>query len=138
MGEYYPPLTPEQWDALSRQVRGTLLDEPIVFQPGQTEIPEDFQASIRDAAPKLANYPAFRVVVEAHVSPSDSPEADQALSDARALEVKRFLSVECGVPEDRILARGKGSSEPPQRYPDETDSSWERRARRARIFLVGQ
>ena len=72
-------------------MRGTLLDEPIVFPPGQTEIPEDFQASIRDAAPKLANYPTFRVVVEAHVSPGDSSEADQALSEARALEVKRFL-----------------------------------------------
>ena len=138
LGAYYPALTADQWDALSHQVRGTLLDEPIVFRPGQSEIPDDFQASIRDAAPKLANYPTFRVVVEAHVSPSDSPEADQALSDARALEVKRFLSTDCGIPEDRILARGKGSSEPPQRYPDESEASWERRARRARIFLVGQ
>ena len=138
LGRYYPPLTPAQWDSLAGQVRGTLLDEPIVFQPGQTEIPEDFQASIRDAAPKLANYPAFRVVVEAHVSPGESPEADQALSEARALEVKRFLSTECGVPEDRVLARGKGSSEPPQRYPGETEAAWTRRARRARIYLVGQ
>ena len=119
-------------------MRGTLLDEPIVFLPGQATIPDDFQASIREAAPKLANYPTFRVVVEAHVSPGDSPEADQALSDARALEVKRFLSADCGVPEDRILARGKGSAEPPQRYPGESETAWERRARRARIFLVGQ
>ena len=138
LGQYYPPLTPAQWDALLGQTRGTLLDEPIVFPPGQAEIPEDFQNSIRDAAPKLANYPTFRVVVEAHVSPGASPEADQALSEARALEVKRFLAVECGVPEDRVLARGKGSAEPPQRYPGETDASWARRARRARIYLVGQ
>ncbi len=138
LGAYYPPLTPEQWDALGKQVRGTLLDEPIVFRPGQAEIPDDFQAAIREAAPKLANYPTFRVVVEANVSPGDSPQADQALSEARALEVKHFLSADCGVPEDRILARGKGSSEPPQRYPDETAAAWERRARRARVFLVGQ
>ena len=138
LGAYYPPLSPQQWDDLSKQVRGTLLDEPIVFPPGQATIPDDFQASIREAAPKLANYPTFRVVVEAHVSPGDSPEADQALSDARALEVKRFLSADCGVPEDRILARGKGSAEPPQRYPGESETAWERRARRARIFLVGQ
>ena len=138
LGEYYPPLTPKQWDAVSRQVRGTLLDEPIVFPPGRTEIPDDFQAAIREAVPRLANYPTFRVVVEAHVSPGDSPEADQALSDARALAIKRFLSVDCGVPEDRILARGKGATEPPQRYPEESESAWERRARRARIFLVGQ
>ena len=138
LGQYYPSLSPAQWEALLGQVRGTLLDEPIVFQPGQTEIPEDFQSSIRDAAPKLANYPSFRVVVEAHVSPGESAEADRALSEARALEVKRFLAAECGVPEDRVLARGKGSAEPPQRYPGETDSAWTRRARRARIYLVGQ
>ena len=119
-------------------MRGTLLDEPIVFQPGQTDIPDDFQEAIRQAVPKLANYPTFRVVVEAHVSPGDSPEADQALSDARALAVKHFLTVDCAVPEDRVLARGKGSTESPQRYPDESDASWQRRCRRARIFLVGQ
>ncbi len=138
LGAYYPPLTPAQWDDLSKQVRGTLIDEPIVFAPGRSEIPEDFQSSIRDAVPKLANYPNFRVVVEAHVSPGDSPEADQTLSDARALEVKRFLVTECQVPEDRVLARGKGSTETPQRYPDESDAALNRRTRRARIFLVGQ
>ena len=138
LGAYYPPLTPAQWDDLSRQVRGTLIDEPIIFPPGRSEIPDDFQALIRDAVPKLANYPNFRVVVEAHVSPGDAPEADQALSDARALEVKRFLVADCGVPEDRVLARGRGSADAPQRYPDESDSAYGRRARRARIFLVGQ
>ncbi len=138
LGAYYAPLSAAQWDDLSKQVRGTLIDEPIVFPPGRSEIPEDFQGLIRDAVPKLANYPNFRVVVEAHVNPGDSPEEDQALSDARALEVKRFLVGECGVAEDRVLARGKGSTDAPQRYPEESDSAYGRRARRARIFLVGQ
>ena len=138
LGEYYPALSPQQWDDASRQVRGTLLDEPIVFRPGQSEIPEDFQGLIRDAAPKLANYPNFRVVVDAHVSPGNSPEDDRALSDQRALKVKQFLVWDCHVPEERVLARGKGSTEPPQRYLDEGQAAWERRARRARIFLVGQ
>ena len=39
LGEYYPPLTPEQWDAVSRQVRGTLLDEPIVFRRDRRRFP---------------------------------------------------------------------------------------------------
>ena len=139
LGGYYPPLTPAQWDDLSKQVRGTLLDEPIVFPPGRSDVPDDFKDQIRDAAPKLANYPNFRVVVEAHVAPGDdTPEADRALSEARSLAVKQFLMWECHVPEDRILARGKGSDEPPQRFPDESEASFGRRARRARIFLVGQ
>ena len=137
LGEYYPPLSETEWTELSKQVRGTLLDEPIVFRAGQSEIPEDFQNLIRDAAPKLANYPNFRVVIDAHVSPGDSPEADQKLSEDRANAVKQFLMWECHVPEERILARGRGSSEPPQRFAGESQASWERRTRRARIFLVG-
>ena len=45
---------------------------------------------------------------------------------------------ECHVPEERILARGRGSAEPPQHYPNENPAVWERRARRARIYLVGK
>ena len=52
--------------------------------------------------------------------------------------MKRFLMWECRGPEERILARGRGSAEPPQRFPGENQAAWERRARRARIYLVGR
>jgi len=134
---YYPPLSGEEWTALSKKMRGTLLDEPITFRPGSTEVGEEFQDVLRAAAPKLAHYPAYRIVVEAHVTPSDQPGADHALSKQRADAVKRFLVWECRVPEDRVLAIGAGGSDPPPVIAGEGSRAWERRTRRARIMLVG-
>lgn len=136
-GALYRPLTDAEWKALVPRVRGTLIDEAITFRPGSTEVPENFQELLRDAVPKLLHYPSSRLVVEAHVAPSPSTEDDQRLSDERALAVKRFLMWECGVPDERILALGLGGTQPPRREAGEGDSAWERRARRARVLLVG-
>lgn len=137
-GGYYKPLSGEEWSTLLTKVRGTLLDEPITFRPGSSEIPEEFQDQVRQAVPKLAHYPTYRVVVEAHVSPSDDPDADKALSEERALAVKRFLVWECGIPEERVFNIGLGGASPLPRQPGESQVAWERRARRAKIVLVGQ
>jgi len=51
------------------------------------------------------------VVVEGHASTTGAPEANQALSEARARSVKEFL-VEQGVAESRITAEGLGSTKP--------------------------
>jgi len=135
---FYRPLTDAEWDVLSRKVRGTLLDQPITFRPGSTEIPEDFQDELRDAVPKLRHYPTYRILIEAHVSASGDSEADQALSEERALAVKRFLMWECGVADERVRNVGKGASEPVSRMPGESDTGFERRNRRARLVLVGE
>jgi outer membrane protein OmpA-like peptidoglycan-associated protein/ABC-type amino acid transport substrate-binding protein len=134
---YYEPLTDEQWEAAAAKVRGTLIEAPITFAPGSTRIPDDFQAEILDAVPKLAHYPDYRIVVEAHVAPSDDPAADRRLSEERALAVKRFLMWECGIPDERIYSRGMGSAVPPPARPGESIRAWESRTRRARILVVG-
>ncbi len=131
-------LTNAQWNQLSTQVQGTLLDEPITFRQGQTQISEEEQGLIRDSLPKLENYPRSRLLVEAHVLPSESPEDDQKLSDDRASAVKNFLVTSCGIPESRIAAKGFGSSQPPERSAGESDQEWKRRSRSVRILLVGQ
>jgi outer membrane protein OmpA-like peptidoglycan-associated protein len=87
---------------------------------------------------KLDHYPGYRIVVEAHVSRGDSPLADKKLSDERAEAVKRFLTWECHVPDERILAQGRGSADLPEQKPGESQTAWERRARRARVLLVGE
>jgi hypothetical protein len=108
--EFQRPLTDAEWDALCRKVRGTLLDQPITFRPGSTEIPEDFQDELRDAVPKLRHYPTYRIVVEAHVASSGGPTDVQALSEERARAVKRFLVEECGLNDERIRSVGKGAT----------------------------
>ena len=136
-GGVYKPLTADEWKSLAAKVRGTLLDEPITFRPGSSEIPDEFQDEVRSAIPKLSHYPTYRIVVEAHVSPSDDPAADTALSEERAVAVKHFLMWECGVPEERIFTIGAGGASPPEMEPGESQSAWERSARRAKIVLVG-
>ncbi len=134
----YPALTDAEWAQLASEVKGTLLDEPITFRPGSTQIPADFQDAVRRAAPKLAHYPDYRIVVEAHVAPSDDAEGDRALSEQRADAVKQFLRWECGVPGERIHTVGAGGTAPPERIAGQSQRAWERRARRARITLVGE
>jgi len=52
--------------------------------------------------------------------------------------VKRFLMWECGVSDERVRSIGKGASEPVARLAAESDTSLERRSRRARVILVGE
>jgi len=137
-GNDFAKLSDEEWAGLARQVRGTLLDEPITFRPGSTEIPEDFKYLLRDALPKLNHYPTHRLIVEAHVAPGDDPEGAVALSENRAEAVKEFLVLEGGVPRERIHTIGAGDTKPPDRLEDEGYPAWQRRARRARITLVGE
>ncbi len=134
----YPALSDAEWEQITSKVKGTLLDEPITFRPGSIQIPDDFQDAVRRAAPKLAHYPDYRVVVEAHVSPSDDPDADRALSEQRADAVKQFLRWECAIPGERIHTVGVGGTNPPERISGQSQRAWERRARRARITLVGE
>ena len=137
LGAYYKPLSTKEWDILSQEVKGTLLDTSILFRPGQSQIPEDFQAQLQEAAPKLEHYPTYRIIVEAH-SYGNSPEADLALSEERAAEVKRFLMWECSIPDERILAVGRGSEAALPRNPEENNNAYARRNRRAKILLVGE
>jgi len=133
---FFRALTAEEWQRVSGRVVGTLVDEPILFENGSSGIPEEFQAALRDAVYKLAHYPKYRLVVNGYVSPGSDPAADQALSAERAASIKRFLIEDGGVQEERINAVGKGATELPTRYEDESDAAWKRRCRRARIFFV--
>lgn len=137
LGTYYQPLSTSEWTDLSKKIKGTLLDTPILFRPGQSEIPEETQEELKEAAPKLAHYPSYRIIVEAH-SFGNSPEVDKALSEERAAEVKRFLMWECSIPDERILATGKGDEEALAQQPGENPAAHARRNRRARILLVGE
>jgi OOP family OmpA-OmpF porin len=51
------------------------------------------------------------ILVEGHTEASGDPAAEQAISEARAVEVKRLL-VERGVPESQLRTQGFGSSRP--------------------------
>lgn len=136
LGYYYKPLTSAQWEELRGKVKGTLLETPVLFRPGQSEIPQEVQDDLKEAVPKLAHYPAYRIIVEAH-SYGNTPDVDMKLSEERAAEVKRFLTWECGIADERVLALGRGAEDLLPRQPDENEQAYARRSRRARVLLVG-
>lgn len=133
---FFRRLSDDEWRRVAGRIVGTLVDEPIIFGSGSAGIPEDFQATLRDAVYKLAHYPKYRVIINGYVSPGNDPDADQRLSEERALVIKRYLAGQGGVQEDRIFAQGLGSTELPAKSPDESDAAWKRRARRAKIYLA--
>lgn len=137
-GTPFDPWGEAEWAAAAENVRGTLLDEPITFRPGSTEIPEAFRELVRESLPKLQHYPTHRLIVEAHVAPGDDAEGAVTLSKARAESVKRFLVEECGLPAARVHTIGAGDASPPERLEEEDYRAWQRRARRARVMLVGE
>jgi outer membrane protein OmpA-like peptidoglycan-associated protein len=133
---FFRRLSDDEWRRVAGKVVGTLVDEPIIFGSGSAGIPEDFQATLRDAVYKLAHYPKYRVIINGYVSPGADPQADQQLSEERALVIKRYLVEQGGVQEDRIFSQGLGSTDLPAKSPDESDTAWKRRARRAKIYLA--
>jgi outer membrane protein OmpA-like peptidoglycan-associated protein len=133
---FFRRLSDDEWRRVAGHVVGTLVDEPIIFGSGSAGIPEDFQATLRDAVYKLAHYPKYRVIINGYVSPGADPQADQQLSEERALVIKRYLVEQGGVQEDRIFSQGLGSTDLPTKSPDESDTAWKRRARRAKIYLA--
>jgi outer membrane protein OmpA-like peptidoglycan-associated protein/ABC-type amino acid transport substrate-binding protein len=133
---FFRRLSDEEWKRAAAKTVGTLVDEPIIFGSGSSGVPEDFEPTLRDALYRLAHYPKYRVIVSGYVSPGDDPQADQQLSEERALTIKRYLVEQGGVQEDRIFAQGLGSTDLPTKLPDESDAAWKRRARRAKIYLA--
>ena len=133
---FFRRLGDEEWKRVTQKVVGTLVDEPIIFGSGSSGVPEDFQPTLRDAIYKLAHYPKYRVVINGYVSPGSDPQADQQLSEERALVIKRYLVEQGDVQEDRIFAQGLGSTDLPTKLPGESEAAWKRRARRAKIYLA--
>lgn len=133
---FFRHLGEEEWKRVAGRLVGTLVDEPILFGSGSSDVPEDFQPTLRDAVYRLAHYPRYRVIISGYVSPGDDPEADRRLSEERAVVIKRFLVEQGGVQEDRIYSQGLGSTDLPSHTSDESDAAWKRRARRAKIYLA--
>ncbi|MEM7698533.1 MAG: phosphate ABC transporter substrate-binding/OmpA family protein [Verrucomicrobiota bacterium] len=134
--QFFRTLDEIGWELLDQNRTGTLLEEPITFGVGQSTIPEEFQAELRDAAQKLTHYPNHRLIVQAHVSPGSNPEADLQLSQERADAIRDFLIADLNLSAPRIRAIGIGGSEPVVQNPGESSRAWKRRCRRARIYLA--
>jgi outer membrane protein OmpA-like peptidoglycan-associated protein len=83
----------------------------IFFGNSSSDLNDQARAKLLKNAQWLKRHADRSVLVEGHASTTGAPEANQALSDARARVVKEFL-VENGVEDSRVTAQGMGSSQP--------------------------
>ena len=132
----FSTLVKEQWERLVKNPVGTLVEEPIIFQRGTTDIVEESEETLTDATNKIIHYPHYRIVVQASVAPSNDPQTDWQLSQDRANALRTWLLKNGKIDENRVYAMGLGSTSLPAKLPDENDKTWERRCRYAKLFLV--
>jgi outer membrane protein OmpA-like peptidoglycan-associated protein/ABC-type amino acid transport substrate-binding protein len=134
----FKPLSADEWHKLASSPVGTLIDEPVTFQSGTSLLSEEAQELLDKAARRTIHYPRYRIVVEAGVSPGQSPADDEALSQQRADAVRAWLISNGRIDENRVWAVGLGSSQAPKREPEESSPAWTRRCRFAKLVLVSE
>ena len=110
--------------AVSANVVGTLVDEPIIFGSGSSEVPEDFEPVLREALYKLARkYPkAVRrflnqqgVKVQSVYNFTDYPDATGAADDGNTHPYpsngdQPYASLLAGTSNQAAVMTGKFSS----------------------------
>jgi outer membrane protein OmpA-like peptidoglycan-associated protein len=92
--------------------RGIVVTLPgIFFDPGKSQLKPGAKTTLQRIAAQLKGDESIRVSVEGHTDNTGNPEKNMDISEKRAEAVREYL-VSQGVPDDRVMATGKGESEP--------------------------
>ncbi len=89
----------------------TVVLKGISFQLGTSELTENALSALSHAAVILKINPAINMEVAGHTDSIGDPDSNLRLSTSRAQAVLNYLVAQ-GVAEDRLVAKGYGSSEP--------------------------
>jgi len=98
----------------------------IQFETNSAEILPECMIAIETIAKLLLDYPDMRLEVQGHTDNDGSQSANVALSKKRAQAVVEHL-VAIGIAEKRLMAVGKGASEPLQPNDSEEGKAQNRR-----------
>ena len=93
---------------------------PITFESGSATLTPQGRAAVVRAAAILRDSPQARIRIEGHTDTTGTPQANLALSQARAQAVLSAL-VAGGVPADRLSAQGFGETR--LKVPDTTPAN---------------
>lgn len=106
--------------------------EDIYFEKGRYRLQAEAQAVLKRKAEFLKNYPDLSVIIEGHTDEGGSKEANIALGDRRAGEVKSFLIRE-GIATQRLIPVSFG-----RERPIDVGKTEESRAKNRRVHFVVQ
>lgn len=91
---------------------GRLVTHAIRFDPGSARLTAESEAPIREMALLLREHPEIRLQVLGHTDAVGTEEANLLLSKQRAQAVVDKLVKDYSIPQERLLAEGKGESSP--------------------------
>ncbi len=86
-------------------------DSAILFGFDSAELQTESKSNLRNLASSLQKYPNTEVTIIGHTDSVGSEEYNQQLSERRSASARAFLVRE-GVAPDRVLAVGRGETEP--------------------------
>lgn len=98
-------------------VRRSTAELLITFATNSSTLTDSARTALDRVAHALQSerLAAYRFRVEGHADSTGAPDANMRLSEQRAAAVVRYLSANDGIAADRLIAVGKGSSEPMNR-----------------------
>ena len=131
----FSPLDEKGWERLTET--GIMKVEDITFQASVNRVDGIGEEMIHSISEKLIyNYPNYRILVGGHTGTGENEKANIKLSQERADAVRQILIAVENIDPDRILAKGFGSSRPPQRKINESDRRYSSRMSRVEFILM--
>lgn len=103
--------------SLTQMPRDSQVNVNVVFDFDSAALREDQKPKLMKVCSAIDAAEVQRMRIIGHTDASGSADYNERLSLLRAVEVKRFIVRECGIPEDQLEAVGLG-----ERFPyDEAD-----------------
>ncbi len=91
---------------------GKLVTRGITFDVNSAKIKSESYPVLKDIAAVLTENPTVKVRIVGHTDSDGNAAANLALSKSRAVSVATALEDEFGITADRLVAEGKGDTEP--------------------------
>jgi len=112
--------------------RGLVITLPgqVLFATGQSTLIPRSRQKLNEVADVLKDQPNRSIIVEGHTDSTGTDAKNDVLSLQRAEHVKDYLTSR-GVPSDRVIARGQGSS-----HPVASNATPEGRAENRRVEII--
>jgi len=119
------------YDALA--AKGRWATQGILFATGKADLQPESRPVLKEIATTVKEHGDLKILIEGHTDNVGKPDANLALSEARAAAVKAALVADFGIGADRISTKGFGDTK-----PSAANTTAEGRAQNRRVEVVKQ